>query len=85
MSAIPLVVCEREQGEEFLPARISPEMKRIAQLKERAIASPESRKAIVRSLEQYMEKKRGTREGRAAQKAVSVIIAVSMLEVLQGI
>ncbi len=87
MGTMPLLVCERKLSEDMLvelPARASPELRRIAQLKERAIAEPERRKAIVAHLEGYMKSKRGTMEGRAAQRAISMIIAVSMLEVLQG-
>jgi hypothetical protein len=87
MGTMPLLVCERKLSEDMLaelPACTSPELRRIARLKERAIAAPERRKAIVAHLEGYMQRRKGTREGKAAQRAISMIIAVSMLEVLQG-
>jgi len=83
----PLKAYERRVSEQMLdglPERTSGEIRQIARLKDYAIAAPESRKDVVKTLEQYMQKRRGTREGQAAQRAISIIITVSMLEVLQG-
>ena len=87
MGMTPLMAYERKMSEATLdgvPGCMSAEIRRIAKLKDQAIESPERRKATVKALELYMRKKRGTREGRAAQSAISLIITVSMLEVLQG-
>lgn len=87
MGIAPLVAYERRVGEQMLdslPGCASTEIRQIARLKDYAIDAPESRKAVVKTLERYMLKKRGTKEGRAAQTAISLIITVSMLEVLQG-
>lgn len=83
----PLMAYQNKVSEDLLedlPSRVSPEIRQIARLKDRAMEAPESRKAVVKTLEQYMQKKRGTKEGQAAQQAISLIITVSMLEVLQG-
>ena len=83
----PLVAYERKVSERMLdglPERMSGEIRQIARLKDYAVEAPESRKDVVKTLEQYMRRKRGTREGRAAQRAISIIITVSMLEALQG-
>ena len=87
MGITPLMAYERRVGEailEGLPKCASAEIRQIARLKDRAIEAPASRKAVVKTLEQYMQRKRGTKEGQAAQRAISLIITVSMLEVLQG-
>jgi uncharacterized membrane protein len=87
MGITPLMAYERRVGEETLsnlPKRASTEIKQIAKLKDQAIEAPERRKAVVKTLEQYIQKKGGTKEGLAARRAISLIITVSMLEVLQG-
>ncbi len=87
MGITPLMAYEREVSESLLdgsPSRMSPEIRQIARLKDRAIETPDSRKAVVKTLEQYMQRRRGTKEGQAAKRAISLIITVSMLEVLQG-
>jgi len=87
MGMTPIMVCERRVAEELshgTSAGMGDEIKRIAKLKDHAIETPKSRKAIVKALEEYMQKRKGTKEGRAAQKAISMIITVAMLEVLRG-
>jgi hypothetical protein len=86
MGMTPLMAYERKIGERTLSSSgcMSAEVRRIAKLKDQAIEAPERRKAVVKTLEQYMEKNKGTTEGQAAQRAISLIITVSMLEVLQG-
>jgi len=61
----PLVACERRVSGEMLdclPDRVSGEIRQIARLKDFAIEVPERRKEVVRALERYMRRRRGTRE-----------------------
>lgn len=57
--------------------------RRIAQLKKEAIDVPERRDAAIQTLESYAEQCRDAREARAACRAITIIMAVSMLEMLQ--
>lgn len=56
----------------------------IERLREYAMETPESRKQVIGTLEEYTRKYRGTEKGEAASRAISKILAVSMLEALQS-
>ncbi|MCL5239528.1 MAG: hypothetical protein M1286_03620 [Candidatus Marsarchaeota archaeon] len=55
----------------------------IAELRSEAMGYPERRASIIQTLEGYMAQCRGTRKAEAACNAVTSIMAVSMLEILQ--
>lgn len=58
--------------------------RRIAQLRSEAMDSPERRADIIGTLEAYVARRRGSSEARAACRAITTIMTVGMLELLQG-
>ncbi len=57
---------------------------RIAQLRSAAIDAPEKRADIIQTLEEHIAKYSGSRSADAACRAITTIMTVSMLEILQG-
>ncbi|MDE1874329.1 MAG: hypothetical protein KGI04_04425 [Candidatus Micrarchaeota archaeon] len=58
--------------------------RRIAQLKSEAMETPDKRAGIIEALEGYIAEQGDRRAAGAASKAVTTIMTVSMLEILQG-
>ena len=56
----------------------------IAQLRSAAMEAPGRRADIIQALEGHIAKHSGTRSADAACKAITTIMTVSMLEILQG-
>lgn len=61
-----------------------PSAEQISRLRDYAMDSPKSRQQVIGALETCIERYRGTRRAAKACSAISTILAVSMLEVLQG-
>ncbi|MGC8628704.1 MAG: hypothetical protein ACP5T4_00635 [Candidatus Micrarchaeia archaeon] len=59
-------------------------IKNIRKMAKVALENTEQRDAIVEQLETIIKRARNTKEGLAAEKAVSTIIAVEMLEILKA-
>lgn len=80
LSEAPIAGKELKQMLSAMGARTE----QIAKLRDYAIDSPESRKEVIEALEAYAGRHKGTKRAAKACSAISTILAVSMLEVLQG-
>ena len=58
--------------------------KRITDLKEHALGTPEKRRDIIEALEKFAEMYADETRGNVAGRAISTILAVDMLEALHG-
>jgi hypothetical protein len=70
--------------EEALPVVKLADVGKIGELKEQAIEDPEKRERIVAILDRYARAQKGSARGMIASKAAATVMAVSMLEMLQG-
>jgi hypothetical protein len=71
-------------GLRTIPAGIN-SADRITRLADYAMGAPESRKSVMAMLEKCEQCSGDLRTASAAHRAISAILAVSMLETLQGI
>jgi hypothetical protein len=67
-----------------MPTDLAYEPDRITRLVDYAIETPESRKRVIAVLEKYEDCCEDLQMAVAAHRAISAILAVSMLETLQG-
>lgn len=67
-----------------MPTDLDCEPDRITRLAEYAMETPESRRKVMAVLEKYEECCDNLKLAVAAHRAISAILAVSMLETLQG-
>ena len=56
----------------------------IARLRREGMDSPERREDIIRTLESYIGEHKDEQEATAASRAITTIMTVAMLEILQG-
>jgi hypothetical protein len=67
-----------------MPTDLDAESARISRLAEYAMDAPGSRKKIMAVLAEYEQNSNDLRTATVAHRAISSILAVSMLEALQG-
>lgn len=75
---------EQQIADASLQKTLTASTKQIAKLKDYAMETPDKREEAIGALEEYIERYRGTRSAATACKAISTILTVSMLEILQG-